>query len=74
MQAHRKNNDIIFTFYVLVSIRTDEHVHSVGRVLGDRSVLYKYLNPNLIAVSTITKDAPKPSVSIYIMDAVTGKK
>lgn len=29
-----------------------EHVHSQGRVLGDRSVLYKYINPNLIAVAT----------------------
>ena len=29
-----------------------EHVHSQGIVLGDRSVLYKYLNPNLIAVAT----------------------
>ena len=29
-----------------------EHVHSQGRVLGDRSVLYKYLNPNLVAVVT----------------------
>ncbi len=28
-----------------------EHVHSQGVVLGDRSVLYKYLNPNLIVVT-----------------------
>ena len=28
-----------------------EHVHSQGRVLGDRSVLYKYLNPNMIMVT-----------------------
>jgi hypothetical protein len=27
-------------------------VHSAGIVLGDRSVLYKYANPNLIAVVT----------------------
>ena len=27
-----------------------EHVHSQGIVLEDRSVLYKYLNPNLVAV------------------------
>ena len=30
--------------------RSVEHVHSQGRVLGDRSVLYKYLNPNVVAV------------------------
>lgn len=29
-----------------------EHVHSQGVVLGDRSVMYKYLNPNLFAVTT----------------------
>lgn len=29
-----------------------EQVHSQGRVLGDRSVLYKYLNPNLVVVIT----------------------
>lgn len=29
-----------------------EKVHSQGRVLGDRSVLYKYINPNLVAVLT----------------------
>lgn len=29
-----------------------ERVHSQGRVLGDRSVLYKYVNPNLVAVVT----------------------
>lgn len=27
-----------------------EKVHSQGRVLADRSVLYKYINPNLIAI------------------------
>ncbi|KPM09679.1 hypothetical protein QR98_0082220 [Sarcoptes scabiei] len=30
--------------------RPHENVHSQGRVLGDRNVLYKYLNPNLVAV------------------------
>ena len=29
-----------------------ENVHSQGRVLADRSVLYKYINPNLVAVVT----------------------
>lgn len=30
----------------------NEHVHSQGRVLNDRSVLYKYINPNLVAIVT----------------------
>lgn len=34
-----------------------EHVHSQGRVLNDRSVLYKYINPNLVAVSTQGPDS-----------------
>uniref|UniRef100_A0A1I8F5V9 EMC1_C domain-containing protein n=1 Tax=Macrostomum lignano TaxID=282301 RepID=A0A1I8F5V9_9PLAT len=29
---------------------------AVGRVLGNRHVLYKYLNPNLLAVATLAKD------------------
>lgn len=33
-----------------------EHVHSQGRVLYDRSVLYKYTNPNLVAVVTEGND------------------
>lgn len=33
-----------------------ERVHSQGRVLADRSVLYKYINPNLIAVTTEGSD------------------
>lgn len=49
-----------------------EHVHSQGKVLGDRRVLYKYLNPNLIAVGTEVTQQSKPGISIYLIDAVTG--
>ncbi|XP_038062197.1 ER membrane protein complex subunit 1-like [Patiria miniata] len=50
-----------------------EHVHSQGRVLGDRSVLYKYLNPNLVAVVTEGQDtSAKGHVSVYLIDVVTG--
>lgn len=38
-----------------------EHVHSQGRVLGDRSVLYKYINPNLVAFVTQAPDATHKS-------------
>jgi len=57
----------------VASKRFDEHVHSVGRVLGDRSVLYKYLNPNLIAFASVSEDSLKPSAFIYIIDGVTGQ-
>ena len=50
-----------------------ELVHSQGKVLGDRRVLYKYLNPNLIAVGTEVTPDTKPGISIYLMDAVTGQ-
>lgn len=36
-----------------------DRVHSAGIVLGDRSVLYKYTNPNLIAVVTEGTDYQK---------------
>lgn len=36
----------------VVSKNPLERVHSQGRVLGDRSVLYKYINPNLVAIVT----------------------
>lgn len=49
-----------------------EHVHSQGKVLGDRRVLYRYLNPNLISVGTESISDGKPSISIYLIDVVTG--
>ncbi|KAJ3091171.1 hypothetical protein HK102_001448, partial [Quaeritorhiza haematococci] len=36
----------------------DEKVASLGRVLGNRSVLYKYLNPNLVALTTLRVTYP----------------
>ena len=33
-----------------MNARVSEHVHSQGIVLADRSVLYKYLNPNLAVI------------------------
>ncbi|XP_059178557.1 ER membrane protein complex subunit 1-like [Physella acuta] len=60
--------------------RAIEHVHSQGRVLGDRSVLYKYLNPNIVALvaegeeqqqSSVSK-GPTPFFSVYLIDGVTG--
>lgn len=39
-----------------------EHVHSQGIVLEDRSVLYKYLNPNLVAVVAEGEDNQQKSI------------
>ncbi|XP_071805651.1 ER membrane protein complex subunit 1-like [Asterias amurensis] len=58
---------------VLEDKKDTEHVHSQGRVLGDRSVLYKYLNPNMVAVVTEGQDATsKGHLSVYLIDVVTG--
>lgn len=46
-----------------------EHVASLGRVLGDRSVLYKYLNPNQLVVATVS---PKNILKISLLDTVSG--
>ncbi|XP_058792034.1 ER membrane protein complex subunit 1 isoform X2 [Phymastichus coffea] len=45
-----------------------ERVHSQGRVLSDRSVLYKYINPNLVAVVTKGID----TLNLYLLDVVSG--
>lgn len=60
----------------LVSVNSKhphERVHSQGRVLPDRSVYYKYVNPNLISVATISDDPiHKHVLSIYLIDGVSG--
>ncbi|EPQ55571.1 DUF1620-domain-containing protein [Gloeophyllum trabeum ATCC 11539] len=45
-------------------------VASLGKVLGNRTTLYKYLNPNLLAVVTASKTVSK--CSIYVVDSVKG--
>ncbi|XP_060614800.2 ER membrane protein complex subunit 1 [Anolis sagrei] len=55
--------------------KANEHVHSQGRVMGDRSVLYKSLNPNLLAVVTESVDShqERTFIGIYLIDGVTGR-
>ncbi|KAI9364905.1 hypothetical protein DFJ73DRAFT_354930 [Zopfochytrium polystomum] len=47
---------------------------SLGRVLGNRSVYYKYLNPNVIAIATLLENtrAGTSNVNLYLIDSVTG--
>lgn len=57
----------------IVSKNPLEHVHSQGRVLNDRSVLYKYINPNLVAVVTQGVSAThKNTLNVYLLDIVSG--
>ncbi|PGH19669.1 hypothetical protein AJ80_03824 [Polytolypa hystricis UAMH7299] len=44
-------------------------VASIGKVLGDRSVLYKYLNPNLALITTVGDN----TASFYLLDAISGQ-
>ncbi|KAI8417877.1 hypothetical protein FOFC_00436 [Fusarium oxysporum] len=46
-------------------------VASIGRVLADRRVSYKYLNPNTIVVAAI--DDAKSSLSVQLLDTVSGQ-
>ena len=58
----------------LVSKPTDQTVHSQGRVMADRSVLFKYINPNLAFVLAEGKDASSKSfINIYLLDLITGR-
>lgn len=50
---------------------SDEPIASIGRVLGDRSVLYKYLNPNTIVVAV--GDENSSSLTVYLLDTVSGQ-
>ncbi|XP_012260554.2 ER membrane protein complex subunit 1 isoform X1 [Athalia rosae] len=57
----------------VISKSTIERVHSQGRVLGDRSVLYKYINPNLVAVVTQgVGSTHKNTLNLYLLDVVSG--
>lgn len=50
-----------------------EKVHSQGRVLADRSVLYKYVNPNLLALVTQQfNNEGKPMLNLFLIDGITG--
>jgi hypothetical protein len=48
-----------------------EKIHSQGRVLPDRSVSYKYMNPNLVAV--VTSEPEAGNINVLLVDAVSGK-
>ncbi|KAL3860995.1 hypothetical protein ACJMK2_007088 [Sinanodonta woodiana] len=69
------------TITQVIPKRTNEHVHSQGRVLGDRTVLYKYLNPNVVVVITEgeetgsqaqTQKGPMNFFNLYVIDTVIG--
>jgi hypothetical protein len=51
---------------------TQGPIASLGKVLGDRTTLYKYLNPHLFAATTISKPSTNAACSIYLVDGSKG--
>lgn len=51
-----------------VSRPAHDPVASIGKVLGDRSVLYKYLSPNLALLTALSST----TLTIYLIEAITG--
>lgn len=47
-------------------------VASIGKVLGNRSTLYKYLNPHLMTLTTSSLTSHPPRCAIYVVDAAKG--
>ncbi|KAG7291856.1 hypothetical protein NEMBOFW57_001877 [Staphylotrichum longicolle] len=46
-------------------------VASIGRVLGDRTVKYKYLNPNTLVIAAV--DDSTRALTVYLLDTVSGQ-
>lgn len=46
-------------------------IASIGRVLGDRTVKYKYLNPNTLVAAAVNDAAT--SLTVYLLDTVSGE-
>jgi hypothetical protein len=55
----------------VISRPVHDPVASIGRVLGDRTVLYKYLNPNIALVTAVSDE--KMTASFYLVDTVSGE-
>lgn len=55
----------------LVSRPSLDPVASIGKALGDRNVLYKFLNPNMLIIATVTIGTSL--ASFYVLDSVSGQ-
>jgi len=56
---------------LVTSTRTSERTQIPARVLGDRSLLHKYLNRNAIFVAALSRRLGY--MSVYVLDTVTGQ-
>jgi ER membrane protein complex subunit 1 len=55
----------------LASHAAHDPISSIGRVMGDRRVKYKYLNPNALVVATADKAAQ--TLTVYLLDTISGE-
>jgi len=56
------------TFTKAIGRPEHDPVASIGKVLGDRSVLYKYISPNIVLLIATSSS----TLATYLVDAVTG--
>ena len=59
--------------FIMVDLTTrpaHDPVASIGRVLGDRSVMYKYLNPSLLLITATNTDTS--TLMLYLLDSISG--
>lgn len=59
----------------LATFPSDAAVHSPVRTLGDRSVMYKYINRNAIAlgITKLPNDEVDGSIAVLLVDAASGR-
>jgi len=58
----------------IVSLTTrpaHDPIASIGRVLGDRKVKYKYLNPNTLLVACLSENGS--TLTTYLLDTISGQ-
>ncbi|KAK9450095.1 uncharacterized protein V1518DRAFT_412976 [Limtongia smithiae] len=60
-----------YTISATATRHPEDQTVSIGLVLGDRSVLYKYLNPNVMAIAAI--DSKASSAAVFLIDSVSGR-
>ena len=66
--------NLILQLLHIVGKPAEERVHSQGRVMADRNVLFKYVNPNLaLTLSEGTDSLGKIFINVYLVDLVTGR-
>ncbi|CAN8100137.1 unnamed protein product [Discula destructiva] len=79
VEGAQSHEETIWTFSVPKSQRivditsrpSHDPVASIGRVLGDRRVKYKYLNPNTVVVAST--DDTASTLTTYLLDTVSGE-